>query len=139
MNLWSLSGRASESSASKAAVGRRIVIVGSTCSGKTTLARALSRRLGLPHKEPDALQWDTGWTPARPHVFRDRVEQALSADVWIADGNYSVLRDLVWSRADTLIWLDYSLMVILRRLTVRTSLRISKQTELWNGNVEHWS
>ncbi|MBD2099541.1 shikimate kinase [Leptolyngbya sp. FACHB-261] len=116
----------------------RISIVGTTGSGKTTLARQLSQTLGLPHVELDALHWDPNWTPAPIDQFRQRATQALSGDSWVVDGNYSTVRDLVWSRADTLVWLDYSLPVILRRLTQRTLQRVLLQKELWNGNRERW-
>ncbi|HEX5417829.1 MAG TPA: adenylate kinase, partial [Chloroflexota bacterium] len=69
-------------------------------------------------------------------VFRARVAQALAADRWVADGNYSAARDLVWGTADTLIWLDYPLRVILPRLLRRTIRRGVTGEELWNGNRE---
>jgi adenylate kinase family enzyme len=54
------------------------------------------------------------------------------------DGNYHIIRDLVWPRADTIIWLDYPLPLILWRLSRRTIWRITRQPELWNGNRETW-
>src|SRR5262249_16036513 len=56
---------------------------------------------------------------------------------WIAEGSYvRIVRDIVWGRADTLIWLDYSLPVALLRVLRRTIGRIVKRKELWNGNRE---
>ena len=46
------------------------------------------------------------------------------------------MRDVVWSRADTLVWLDYALPVVLWRVVSRTILRIVKREELWHGNRE---
>lgn len=117
---------------------RRTVIVGTTGSGKTTLARALAKRFSIPHIELDALHWGPNWTPATRDDFRECVAQALVGDTWVVDGNYSMVRDIVWSRADTLIWLDYSLWVIYRRLIPRTLRRIVSQEELFNGNRETW-
>ena len=77
---------------------RRIVVVGTTGSGKTTVARKLSRRLGIPHVELDALHWEPKWTPAATDVFRQRVAEALKGDAWVVDGNYSKARDLIWPR-----------------------------------------
>ena len=116
--------------------GQRISIVGTSGSGKTTLARQVSQVLQIPHVELDALQWEPNWTPAEPAVFRLRVEQALQSDRWVVDGNYSKVRDLVWGRADTVIWLDYAFPIVFRRILFRTLWRGMTQQELWNGNRE---
>ena len=117
-------------------LGRQIVVVGTTGSGKTTLAGELARRLEVPHVELDALHWEPGWTEAPTDLFRERVTRALSGEAWVTDGNYSTVRDIVWSRADTIVWLDYSLPTILYRLTRRTFRRIFTREELWSGNKE---
>src|SRR5579872_6394422 len=119
-------------------MGRRIVVVGSTAAGKTSLASDLSSRLGIPHIELDALHWEAGWAPAAAPAFRARVSQALAGDAWVVDGNYSSVRDLVWPRADTMVWLDYGLPLILWRLTRRTGHRLRTGHELWNGNRERF-
>jgi adenylate kinase family enzyme len=115
---------------------QRIVVVGPTGSGKSTLARALRRRLGLPHIELDALHWDSNWTEAPTEVFRERVARALAGDRWVVDGNYSAARDLIWPRADTLVWLDYALLPILWQLSRRTLGRIVQREPLWSDNRE---
>ena len=115
---------------------RRIIVVGVTGSGKTTLARGLAWRFALPHVELDALYWGPGWTPASPEVFRARTAEALRGEAWVADGNYHIARDIVWSRATTFVWLDYSLPVILWRLTRRSLRRVFTREELWHGNRE---
>ena len=48
------------------------------------------------------------------------------------------MRDIVWGRADTLIWLDYSLGIILTQLLKRTLRCVVTREELWNGNREDW-
>lgn len=115
---------------------KRIAVVGTTGSGKTTLARRTARALDAPHVELDALQWGPDWTPAETTAFRDDVAVALAGDRWVVDGNYSAVRDIVWSRADTLVWLDYSAGTVLWRLLTRTLRRGLRQEELWNGNRE---
>jgi adenylate kinase family enzyme len=118
---------------------QRVVIGGSTSSGKTTFSRALARRMSVPLIELDALHWGPNWTEVPLPIFRERVTAAIAADAWVLDGNYSVVRDLTWGRADTLVWLDYPLRVILWRLFNRTNRRIRSREELWNGNRERFA
>lgn len=121
---------------SLAALGQRIVVLGVTGSGKSTLAGELARRLGAPHVELDALHWDANWTPAQFDMLRERVRQATAGDTWVVDGNYRQSRDLIWPRAQTIIWLDYQLPVIFARLFRRTIWRSLARVELWSGNRE---
>jgi adenylate kinase family enzyme len=114
----------------------RAAVVGSSGSGKTTFARALADRLGSRHVELDALHWEPNWMMAELDVFRARVAEATAGAAWVADGSYSKVRDIVWARADTLIWLDYPLGLVLARLLRRTAGRLWRRQELWNGNRE---
>ena len=116
--------------------GQRISIVGTTGSGKTTLAKQVAQNNQIPHIELDALFWEPNWTIAAPQVFRQRVSEALEGDCWVADGNYSVVRDIVWGQADTVVFLDYSFWLIMGRLWRRTWQRSLTQEALWNGNRE---
>ena len=118
---------------------RRIAVVGTSGSGKTTLASRLAHRLGIPHVELDALHWGPDWTPTPRPVFRERVAGALTGQAWTTDGNYSSVRDIVWMRADTIVWLDYSLPVIMWRVIWRTLRRSTLREELWSGNRERLS
>ncbi len=115
---------------------RRIVIGGTSGSGKTTLARELATLLDIPHVELDAFQWQPGWTPLDKDIFRDQLALALAGDDWVVDGNYFGYHDLTHARADTLVWLDYPLPLVLWRVSVRTARRLIERTELWNGNRE---
>lgn len=115
---------------------RRIAVVGTTGSGKTTLARKLADRLDIPHVELDSLYWEADWSPAPVQVFRSRVVQAVDAAAWTTDGNYSQVRDIVWGKADTVVWLDYPLPVVLSRVTRRTIRRSLQREVLWGTNRE---
>ena len=117
-------------------LGRRIVVVGSTGAGKTTMGAGLAGLLAIPHVELDSLFWGPNWTECPTEIFRNRVAEATSGDAWVVDGNYGKARDILWSRADTVIWLDYALPVIFYRLTRRNAYRIGRRVELWNGNRE---
>ncbi len=114
----------------------RIAVVGVTGSGKKTLAQALSQRLALPHLELDSIYWGPVWTPVPLEKFRAHVETVTRGERWTIDGNYREVRDLVWGRADTLVWLNYPLPLIFWRLTQRTFQRIIEKEVLWNGNRE---
>jgi adenylate kinase family enzyme len=118
---------------------KRIVIVGKSGTGKTTLATQLADRLNLTNVELDGINWQANWVSLPKHELRECVDEALPvAGHWIADGSYvRSVRDIVWIRADTLIWLDYSLRVALLRLLRRTIGRIVRRKELWNGNREN--
>ena len=117
---------------------KRIAVVGATGSGKTTLAEQIAQRLGYRHVETDALHWEPNWQEAPLDVFRARVDQALTGDGWVIDGNYSKVRDIVWGRADTLVWIDYPLPIIFWRLGWRTFKRIVTREQLWATNREGW-
>jgi len=118
---------------------RRVAVVGNSGSGKTTLASALAERLGVPHVELDSLFHQPGWTPRPDAVLRALVDERTTAPGWVVDGNYSQVRDLVWERADTVVWLDLPRAVVMRRVVARTLRRTVTREELWNGNREPWS
>lgn len=103
----------------------RISILGRTGSGKTTLARELAAAIGVPHVELDALYFGPDFSTAPLPLLRERTIAALAGGRWVADGNKSAVRDLVWPRADTIVWLDYPLVVSLWRLGRRALWRTS--------------
>jgi adenylate kinase family enzyme len=121
-------------------VPRRIVIAGISGNGKTTLGRRLAQRLGVPFTELDALMHQPGWVPAETEAFRREVQGLLEAsDGWVLDGMYqSQLGDLVLRRADTLVWLDQPLPLVLRRLVKRAVKDIVTKRDLFNGNRQTW-
>ena len=116
----------------------RISVVGTLGSGKTTFAGKVSRITKAPHIELDGLHWEPNWVEAPNAIFRERVGRSLQGDSWVADGNYHQVRDIVWSRANTVVWLDYPFKIIMGRLAKRTLRRILTREKLWNGNREHF-
>ena len=110
---------------------QRIHIIGTPGAGKTTLARRLAQQLGLNFIELDSLFWGLHWLPAEPAVFRKRVSASVRDPRWVACGNHTSARDLVWARADTVIWLDYSTRLGFVRLMGRAENQISSNLRAW--------
>lgn len=112
----------------------RVVVSGTTGSGKTTLAAVLADRLGSKFIDIDELHWGPDWTPRS--TFREELDQATTNDRWVAAGNYSATRELTWGRADTIVWLDYPALLVFWRLLKRTLQRVWTKEPLFAGNVE---
>ena len=116
---------------------RRVVVFGTTGSGKSWLAERLAKREGLRLIELDALFWGPDWQGAPDELFRHRVERETQDDGWVVVGNYSGVRDLTWRVADTLIWIDLPLGLVMWRLLRRTIRRAITREDLWGtGNRE---
>lgn len=113
---------------------KRIIIIGTSGAGKSTLAKQLAARLNYPHIELDGLYWGENWTKS-PHFLAD-VAQAVERPFWIIDGNYSSAHHIIWSQADTIVWLDYSIWVCYWRMLRRVLQRVLLREELWGGNRE---
>ncbi|MET7419550.1 shikimate kinase [Dactylosporangium sp. NPDC005555] len=115
---------------------RRVSVVGNSGSGKSTLGRALAARLGVPFVELDAIHHLADWEPIEATEFRRTVGELADGDGWVIDGNYSAVRDLIWARADTVVWFDLPRRTVIRQLLWRTIRRGVTREPLWNGNHE---
>ncbi|WP_153348883.1 AAA family ATPase [Nocardia aurantia] len=116
---------------------QRISVVGTSGSGKSTLARRIADRLAVPYIELDAIHHRPGWKAMSEKEFRAAVADRITGDTWVVDGNYfGKLGDLVWSRADTVVWFDLPRALVMRQITARTLRRALTRRELWNGNRE---
>lgn len=113
-------------------------MVGVSGSGKTTLAAQLASCLDAPHLELDSVFHQPGWQPLAREEFRARAAAFAAGDTWVVDGSYTSVLDLVWQRADTVVWLDLPRRVVMRRIIWRTLRRAIVREELWNGNKEPW-
>ena len=118
---------------------RRVSVVGGSGSGKTTTGRAIADRMGVSFVEIDALHWThPGWELPPLEEFRASVDAATRGDAWVVDGSYGKVRDIVWSRADTVVWLDLPFPLMLWRTLRRTLSRIGSEHLLWGTQRETW-
>src|SRR5687768_10534853 len=117
---------------------QRIVVIGPSGVGKSTLAHELAQRKNVPFVELDALYWKANWTATPADEMRAVVAEAVAPDSLVVAENYSIVRDVVWSRGDTIVWLDYGFCVAFWRVLKRTLGRLIRREELWNGNRESW-
>jgi adenylate kinase family enzyme len=116
---------------------KRVVVFGTTGSGKTWLAKRLGERIGARVIELDGLYWGRDWQPAPLELFRHRVEREIRDGDWIVVGIYGQVRDLTWRAADTLVWLDLPFPLVFWRLLRRTIRRALTREDLWGtGNRE---
>jgi shikimate kinase len=102
----------------------KIAVFGLPGTGKTTLALRLAGILGVPHHDLDHTLF-TASGPLPLAEFRARAAALTRAGAWIVDGNYAKLADVTWHRADTVIWLDYPLPLIVARVTRRNLRRLT--------------
>ena len=116
---------------------KRVAVLGSSGSGKTTVGRAIAERLGVPFVELDALHWGPEWTEAKAEDLRARVQPIVATDAWVIDGAYrGKIGDLVIERTDVVVWLDLPARVWFPRLLRRTVVRIIRREEFLNANRE---
>ncbi len=85
---------------------KRILIIGCPGSGKSTFARGLAERTGLPLHYLDMLYWNADRTTVSRDVFDARLEEAMSGEEWIIDGNYSRTMERRLEKADTVFFFD---------------------------------
>lgn len=103
---------------------RRVLVIGNSGGGKSTLARRLGEKLGLPVIHLDMLFWKPGWVESDRHDYRTRILEALKAPAWICDGQGPATFPERMALADTIVWIDQPrwlclLRVIHRAITYR--------------------
>jgi adenylate kinase family enzyme len=119
-------------------IPQRILIVGISCTGKTTLAKKLHQRLTIPYTDLDDLHWLPGWKERPIEELRAQVKHLVEQPQWIIAGNYQRTQDLSWPHAELIIWLDFPLWTIYQRLLQRTLQRVLWKQSCCNGNYESW-
>ncbi|NIY84142.1 AAA family ATPase [Vibrio hepatarius] len=120
---------------------RRINVVGTSGSGKSTFSRQLALALNCPHIEMDRLYWKKNWQGTSDEELLKKLSDALSAEHWVLDGNYNRTRAVKWKDVDTIVWVDYSFLRTLFQATTRAFHRCVSGKEIWpnTNNVETFS
>jgi adenylate kinase family enzyme len=98
---------------------RRVLVIGNSGSGKSTFARALGAKTGLPVTHIDQIFWQPGWVQAPRDAYVARLDAVLARDEWIIDGTNSSTFDRRIPRADAIIWLKRSRVACCRRIIWR--------------------
>jgi adenylate kinase family enzyme len=98
---------------------RRVLVIGSGGAGKSTFARRLGARLGLPVIHLDANYWKPGWVETPKDEWRRKVERLVEGNAWVIDGNYSGTLDVRLAACDTVVFLDLPRAVCVRRVLKR--------------------
>ena len=88
------------------ALGRRVIVTGIAGSGKSTFSLALAAKTGLPVIHLDVHFWKPGWLAPSETEWREKQNDVLAGNAWIAEGNYHETLDLRLERADTVVFLD---------------------------------
>lgn len=116
------------------ALPRRVLVAGTSGSGKTRLAGHIASVLGIAPVEIDSLFHGPGWTP-RDSFVADVLGFSAEPD-WVTEWQYGPVREVLAERADTLVWLDLSRALVMRQVVRRTLQRRLRRQPLWNGNIE---
>ena len=116
----------------------KILITGTTCTGKTTLGKRLSKQTKIAQIDLDDIHFLPNWVEKDPDIFVNDVNTELeNHSSWIVTGSYqSLLKDTVWQEATLIVWLDYPLHLILRRYFKRTYRRVFLKEKCCGENYE---
>ena len=117
-------------------VADRILVYGVTGSGKTTIARQIAARTGLPWHEVDNLTWKPGWVVVPVEEQRRRIAAICAEERWILDTAYGAWLEVPLARVELIVALDYPRWRSLARLIRRTLLRNLDHKPICNGNTE---
>lgn len=113
----------------------KINVVGTSGSGKSTVARQLAEKFSVPYIELDKLFWRQDWQGTPDDEFLARLAQVLGdADGgWVLDGNYTRTKSIKWREVDWVVWVDYGFCRTLFQAVRRAATRAWARTELWPG------
>ena len=97
----------------------KVIVIGCPGSGKSTFARALQKKTGLPLYYLDMMYWNADKTTVPKDIFRARLAERLAENAWIIDGNYGSPMEARMAACDTVFFLDYDPAVCLAGIRER--------------------
>lgn len=116
---------------------KKINVIGTSGSGKSTFSRMLATKLDYPYLEMDAMFWKPNWQESSNDEFFSKLRSALAQDTWVLDGNYSRTTEIKWASVDHIIWIDYSFSRTVYQAVKRAFILSITKDELWGtGNFE---
>lgn len=117
---------------------KRVNVIGTSGSGKSTFGRQLAELLGLPFIELDGVYWGPNWSEPEDDDFIPRVKAIADRAAWVIDGNYSRTTPVKWRQVQLVVWLDMSFVRTISRVTSRCVNRSFSKAEIWpeTGNRE---
>lgn len=117
---------------------KRINVIGTSGSGKSTFAKNLANALNSPYIELDQLFWKANWEQPSDEEFFSKIENALNQETWVLDGNYTRTIPIKWKNVTAIVWIDYSFPRTLFQAMKRAISRIRDGKEIWpnTGNIE---
>ena len=98
---------------------KKVIVIGCPGSGKSTFARALQKKTGLPLYYLDMMYWNADKTTVPKDIFRARLAERLAENAWIIDGNYGSTMEARMAACDTVFFLDYDPAVCLAGIRER--------------------
>ena len=123
-------------------IGKRIHVIGNSCSGKSTLAAQLADALGAPVVELDAINWQPGWVglnATNPDELERRIREATRRERWVVAGSYKkISQRTFWPRLDAVVWLDLPLWLVVWRFLRRSWKRWRSRELVWGTNRERF-
>ena len=118
---------------------QRVLIIGPCGSGKSTLSRQIGNHFDLPVYHMDQLGWRPGWVETEKEELREKLKVIVATDRWVIEGNYGSTLHLRLPRADSVIYLDFTIRLCLWRLMRRTlSYRGRTRPDMTDGCPERF-
>ena len=107
---------------------QRVLVMGCAGAGKSTFARALADKLGVPFVSIDQIFWQPGWIAPRPEEFAAKMTREAENPAWVMDGNYTRngAGELRRARADTIVWFDLPRWVCMLSVIRRSAVGYGK-------------
>jgi hypothetical protein len=113
---------------------KRILVIGTSGSGKTSFAMVVSEAFHLPFHASDPFYWGAHWSKVPEAVVHEKVKAVVVQHEWVLDGNFDDYREWVWEPADCILWLDYAFPLILLRVLTRNLRWWITRQPVWSGN-----